>query len=75
MNTAAKLLEAMQANPKGWRLEQLQTVARRHDIDWRHDGTSHCYFIRKDGETLSVPARRPIKEVYVKHFVKLVKGA
>lgn len=75
MNNATKLLEAMSSNPLDWRIEQMQTVARRYDIDWRHDGTSHCVFIRADGATLPVPAHRPIKSVYVKKFVALIKGA
>lgn len=75
MNTAAKLLQAMAQNPADWRLEQLQTVARRHGLDWRHEGGSHSVFVRADGRTLPVPARRPIKAVYVLKFVELVKGA
>ena len=31
--------------------------------------------MRADGKTLPVPARRPIKLVYVKKFVELVDGA
>ena len=65
----------MAQNPADWRLEQLQTVARRHGIDWRHEGGSHCIFVRADGRTLPVPAHRPIKAVYVLKFVELIKGA
>ena len=74
MNTAAKLLESMRVNRLDWRVEQLQTVAKQHGIDWRHDGASHCVFVRADGKTLPVPARRPIKAVYVKKFVTLIEG-
>lgn len=74
MNAATKLFDAMQRNPLDWRIEQLQTVARQYEIDWRQEGTSHCYFVRADGKTLSVPAHRPIKPVYVKKFLALVKG-
>ncbi len=74
MNAATKLLDAMHRNPLDWRIEQLQTVARQYKIDWRQEGTSHCCFVRADGKTLSVPAHRPIKPVYVKKFVALVKG-
>jgi hypothetical protein len=63
MNTATKFLEAMQNNPLDWRIDQLQTVARHYGVDWRQQGTSHCIFIRPDGQTLPVPARRPIKPV------------
>jgi hypothetical protein len=75
VNTAAKLLKGMRTNPLDWQLAQLQTVARQTGIDWRHDGTSHCVFVRADGKTLPVPARRPIKPIYVKKFLELVDGA
>ena len=75
MNTAAKLLITMRNNLLDWQLAQLQTVARQHGIGWRHDGTSHCVFVRTDGKTLPVPARRPIKPIYIKKFLELVEGA
>ncbi len=75
MNTAAKLLIAMRNNPLDWQLAQLQTVASQNGIDWRHDGTSHYVFIRSDGKTLPVPARRPIKPIYIKKFLELIEGA
>jgi len=74
MNTAVKLFKAMQANPRDWRIEQLQTVARQYGITWRQEGTSHCYFKTGGGATLSVPAHRPVKPVYVRQFVGLIKG-
>ena len=53
----------------------MNTATKQHGIDWRHDGGSHCVFVRSDGKTLPVPAHRPIKPVYVKKFVELVDGA
>ena len=75
MNTATKLLVAMRRNPLDWQIAQLQTVARQNGIEWRHDGTSQCVFVRSDGNTLPFPAHRPIKPIYVKKFVELVDGA
>ena len=75
MNTAAKLLKAMNTNPRDWQLAQLQTVARQHNVDWRHEKSSHCVFVRQDGKTLPVPARRPIKPIYIKLFLELIEGA
>lgn len=74
MNTSTKLLQAMRRNALDWRIEQLQTVARQRGIDWRQEGTSHCVFVRADGKTLPVPTHRPIKPIYVKKFIALVKG-
>ena len=66
MNTAAKLLVAMRRSPLDWQIAQLQTVAKQHGIGCRHDGGSYGVFVRNDGKTLPVPARRPIKPIYVK---------
>ncbi len=74
MNTATKLLEAMRHNPLDWQIGQLQVVARQVGIEWRHEGGSHCVFIRSDGRTLPIPAHRPIKPIYVKKFIRLVDG-
>ncbi|MDR2710495.1 MAG: hypothetical protein LBB65_04040 [Burkholderiales bacterium] len=74
MNAATKLFTAMQANPRDWRIEQMQTVAGQYGLTWKHEWTSHCYFKRVDGAALSVPAHRPIKPVYVRQFVKMIKG-
>jgi len=62
-------------HPRDWSLAQVQTFALQHGIDWRHEGSSHCVFLRADGKTLPVPARRPIKPIYIKKFVDLVEGA
>ena len=60
----------MRRNPMDWRIEQLQAVARQNGID----GSSHCVFVSVAGKTLPVPARRPVKSIYVKKFVALLKG-
>ena len=75
MNSATKLLAAMLRHPMHWQVSQLQTVALQHGIGWRHEGRSHCVFVRKDGRTLPVPARRPIKPIYIRKFIELLDGA
>ena len=75
MNSAAKLLGSMRHNPRDWQIGDLQVGARQNGIDWRHHKSSHCVFIRSDGRTLSVPAHRPIKPIYVRKFVELIDGA
>ena len=73
MNTATKVLEAMRNNPRDWRIEQLHTIAAQFDITVRATGGSHQVFAHQMvPETLSVPAHRPIKPVYIRHFVTLV---
>ena len=74
MSAAAKTLEAMRRSPLDWSLADFQAVAKHTGIAWRHQGGSHCVFVRKDGPTLSVPARRPFKPVYTRMFLALVDG-
>ena len=75
MNIAAKILSAMRSNPLDWTIRDLQVIAARHGVSWRDTGGSHCIFIRPDERTLSVPARRPIKPIYIRKFVELIDGA
>ena len=73
MSKADKLLQRMRANPLDWQIDDLKTVARARAVEWRQQGTSHVVFICSDGRTLPVPAARPIKPVYIRKFVALVK--
>lgn len=73
VNAATKLLEAMRNNPRDWRIEQLQTVARQFGMVVRSEGGSHHVFSHEAvPDIVSVPAHRPIKPVYVRQFVMLV---
>ena len=70
---ALKTLEAMRANPRAWRIEDLERVAAACAINLRKPGGSHVYFTHPAmAEGVSVPAHRPIKPVYVRAFVRLV---
>ena len=72
MTAAAKILGRMRNSPTGWRIEDLKTVAARFKIEYRQPGTSHVTFRHPSGTKLTIPARRPIKPVYVKKFLELI---
>ncbi len=73
MTSANKLLERMRKNPRDWRIEQLETIAKHHGIQIRKSGGSHVVFDHpKWVELLCVPARRPIKPIYVKKLLALI---
>ena len=73
MSTQAKLLARMRNNPREWRIEDLKAVADRFGIVWRNEGGSHHVFSFPGlDDDVCVPAHRPIKPVYVRHFVALV---
>ena len=74
MAKSEKTLNKMIANPKDWRIEQLETIAKQYGVSVRKTGGSHVVFDHDDWiELLCVPAHRPIKPVYIKKFISLIK--
>ena len=61
----------MRQNPSDWTMAQLLMIAQRHGVEVRSTGGSHHVFSHS-GVTLTVPARRPIKAVYIKRFLVLI---
>ena len=75
---AGKVLRKMRERQTGWRIEDLQSVAEANFVDWRKPGRggSHVIFSAPGvREIVSVPAKRPIKPVYVKQFLALIDVA
>jgi hypothetical protein len=73
-----KALQKMRKNPMGWRIEELQAVGEENFVEWRRPGRggSHVIFSAPGvREIVSVPAKRPIKPVYIKQFVALIDAA
>jgi hypothetical protein len=65
----------MRKNPRGWRIQDLQAVAEENLVVWRRPGRggSHVIFSASHvREIVSVPAKRPIKPVYIKKFLALI---
>ncbi len=65
----------MRRHPKtDWRIEQLDTVARAYKVHVKSGHGSHVIFEHtKMVRALSVPARRPIKPVYVRRFLAMIE--
>ena len=73
MTTADKTVDRMRTNPRDWRIDDLLSVADRYGIQVRNNGGSHHVFTCADsGESICVPAHRPIKPIYVKQFVAMI---
>jgi hypothetical protein len=75
---ARKTLQKMRKSQLGWRIEELQMVAEASLVEWRRPGRggSHVIFsVPRVREIVSVPARRPIKPVYIKQFLALIDAA
>lgn len=76
MSTAEKILDKMRRNARDWRIEDVMTVARKYNLLMRAEGGSHHVFgFSGIKDSVSVPAHKPIKPVYIKQFVDLVDKA
>jgi hypothetical protein len=75
MPRADKTLDRMRANPRDWRMRSLEAVAAGHGVNVRKPGGSHVVFEHPGvAEAVSVPARRPIKPIYVRRFVAFIEA-
>jgi len=70
---AEKTLAAMERNPLDWRIEQVEAIADAYGLTLHRPGGSHCIVRHPNGKKVSIPAQRPIKPVYIRKFVRLVK--
>jgi len=75
MSPLEKLLAKLRNNPNDWRIEDLKVIADRCGINYRQPGTSHVTFRFCNGVKLTVPARKPIKAVYIKQFIQIFDEA
>ncbi len=75
MSKVDKKLKAMKVNPKNdWQIDDLKSVAKQYRIDYRQPGTSHVTFSCNNGLSLTVPAHKPIKPIYIRRFMELIES-
>jgi hypothetical protein len=69
-----KLLAQMRANPRDWRIEDVETLCRSFELEFeRPSGGSHYGISDPTQPThLTVPVARPIKPIYIRHLVRFV---
>ena len=74
MNRAEKTLEAMQANPRDWRIEDVIAVCDAHDIACTPPRKGSHYKVKHASvaRILTIPAARPIKPFYIRDLVELI---
>lgn len=71
------LLEQMRRNPSAdWTIEDVAKVCEEHHMElWPPAGGSHYKVVSPVlSAHLMIPARKPIKVLYIKELVKIVDG-
>jgi hypothetical protein len=70
------LMERMRRNPAGdWQIGDVEALCREYGLLFRAGkGTSHCHARHPSArEILTIPARRPIKPVYIRKLVRYIE--
>jgi hypothetical protein len=70
------LLDRMRRNPAGdWRIRDVEIVCGEYGLSFRFGkGTSHNHMRHPAArEILTIPARRPIKPVYIRKLVRYIE--
>lgn len=73
MSKAQKMIEAMANNPQDWQIDQVKTVAKAAGLTVHCPGGSHHVVRHAAGAKISVPAHRPIKAIYIKKLIRLIR--
>jgi predicted RNA binding protein YcfA (HicA-like mRNA interferase family) len=70
------LLDRMKRNPAGdWTIADVEQLCEQHGLLFRlGKGTSHAHAKHpKAEEILTIPARRPIKPIYIRNLVRYIE--
>ena len=74
---ASDRLDRMRRNPAGdWHIRDVEAICRDHGLLFRPGkGTSHAHVKHPSArEILTIPARRPIKPVYIRKLVRYIEA-
>jgi hypothetical protein len=73
MTRLDKTIERMRRNPRDLKIEDVIAVAKHYKLLMRTKGGSHHIFgFFGIKESVSVPAHKPRKPVYIRQFVELI---
>lgn len=74
MSVLDKTLLKMANNPLGWKIADIELIARQFGINIRKSGGSHVTFSHPSLQLiLTVPAHKPVKPIYIKKFLKMLE--
>ncbi len=74
MSSIEKLLRQMRNNPRDWRMDDIERIANHYGLQCRKASGSHVTFTHSTlWEILTIPARKPIKPIYIKRLLKMIE--
>lgn len=75
MARGEKLLERMRANPRDWRIEDVERLCAAFGVSCTPPRKGSHYKVKhaSQEEILTIPAHRPVKQVYVVDLVRFIE--
>jgi hypothetical protein len=73
MSRIQKLLEQMKNNEQDWTIADLERLCNHFGVEVLTGKSSHIYLTFPSKATPNIPAKRPIKAVYITSFLSLLE--
>lgn len=73
MSQIEKLLQKIENSPKNVSFETIKKLLENAGYECYNSGSSHFQFRKSGFDTLTIPFKRPVKAVYVKKVVQILK--
>jgi predicted RNA binding protein YcfA (HicA-like mRNA interferase family) len=73
MSKKDKLLKAIKNNPTNVSFEDLRKILEDIGYTAINRGGSHYVFKKENCTTLTIPYKKPVKVVYVKHVIQIIE--
>ncbi len=76
MTRGERLLDAMRANPRDWRIQDVVAACTEAGISCSPPRNGSHYKVKHANqiEILTIPAHRPIKPVYIRDLVRFINA-
>ena len=74
MPNVEKIIEKMNRQPNGIRMAEADKVLTAHGYRLDRQKGSHCHYINKKGDVITIKEENPLKAAYVKDILRRIKG-
>lgn len=75
MSKTEKLLKKIENNPVDVPFKQLKKLLELHGYEAKNSGGSHWVFRKNEKISITIPYKRPIKIIYVKKVLEILKDS
>ena len=74
MADAVKIIEKMKRQPNGISVAEADKVLSANGYAFARQKGSHCHYINKSGDVITIKKENPLKAVYVKDILNRISG-